>query len=67
MKRFLLYSTFMGVIVAAFMLTSYQTTTAGEFPVEAGPVKFMRDHDKAMEESKKTGKPVFAFLQEIPG
>lgn len=66
MKRLIIYSTLLCAITAAFILTS-SNTNAGEFPVEAGPAKFMRDHDKAMEESKKTGKPVFAFFQEIPG
>ncbi len=36
-------------------------------PVETGPAKFLRDHDKAMAEAKKSGKPVFAFFQEVPG
>ncbi len=37
------------------------------YPVEAGPAKFIRDHDTAMEKAKTTGKPVFAFFQEVPG
>ena len=40
---------------------------AKDYPVEAGPAKFLRDHDQAMAKAKKTGKPVFAFFQEVPG
>ncbi|BDS06151.1 hypothetical protein NT6N_11910 [Oceaniferula spumae] len=35
--------------------------------VETGPAEFLRDHDTAMELAKKSGKPVFAFFQEVPG
>jgi len=38
-----------------------------KYPVEAGPAKFLRDHDAAIEKSKASGKPVFAFFQEVPG
>jgi len=34
---------------------------------ETGPAKFLRDHDAAMAQAKKSGKPVFAFFQEVPG
>jgi len=40
---------------------------AGANPVEIGTAKFLRDHDQAMELAKKSGKPVFAFFQEVPG
>lgn len=39
----------------------------GKFPVEAGPAKFLRDHDTAIKQAKESGKPVFAFFQEVPG
>jgi len=39
----------------------------GAHAVETGPAKFLRDHDTAMAQAKKTGKPVFAFFQEVPG
>ncbi|MGJ8655156.1 MAG: hypothetical protein ACSHX6_01795 [Akkermansiaceae bacterium] len=34
---------------------------------ETGPAKFLRDHDQAIKLSKKSGKPIFAFFQEVPG
>jgi hypothetical protein len=39
----------------------------GTHVVETGPAKFLRDHDQAMANAKKSGKPVFAFFQEVPG
>ncbi|MEM6821369.1 MAG: VPGUxxT family thioredoxin-like (seleno)protein, type 2 [Verrucomicrobiota bacterium] len=36
-------------------------------PVEVGDVAWGRDHDLALQESKKTGKPVFVLFQEVPG
>ena len=36
-------------------------------PIEVGNVKWLRDHDKALNLSKKTGKPVFMLFQEVPG
>lgn len=39
----------------------------GNLPVELGKVKWGRDLGAALKASKKTGKPVFAFFQEVPG
>lgn len=36
-------------------------------PVEVGNVDWRRDHDAVLAESSKTGKPVFALFQEVPG
>ncbi len=36
-------------------------------PVEVGTVDWGRDYDEALSRSRKTGKPVFAFFQEVPG
>lgn len=36
-------------------------------PIELGLVKWNRDFDKAIEISKKTGKPLFILFQEVPG
>jgi hypothetical protein len=35
--------------------------------IEVGVVRWRRDLDTALEESRRTGKPVFAFFQEVPG
>jgi len=35
--------------------------------IEIGSVEWRRDLNAALEESTKTGKPVFAFFQEVPG
>jgi hypothetical protein len=35
--------------------------------VELGKVNWLRDHDKAVEESNKTQKPIYILFQEIPG
>ncbi len=36
-------------------------------PVEVGPVDWGRDYDRALADSRRSGKPVFAFFQEVPG
>ena len=36
-------------------------------PVEVGTVQWGRDLDQALAMSKASGKPVFAFFQEVPG
>lgn len=40
---------------------------AAENPIEVGSVTWGRDHDAALAESARSGKPVFAFFQEVPG
>lgn len=39
----------------------------GKASTETGSAKFLRDHDAALAQAKKTKKPVFAFFQEVPG
>ncbi|MEM7248428.1 MAG: VPGUxxT family thioredoxin-like (seleno)protein, type 2 [Acidobacteriota bacterium] len=39
----------------------------GDHPVEVGPASYLRDIDDGLKVSKRTGKPVFAFFQEVPG
>ena len=34
--------------------------------IELGKVDWLRDFDKAIAQSKKTGKPVFILFQEVP-
>ena len=61
---------FVGVLgVGALLISSVLKVDAnnGDYPVEAGPAKFLRNHGEAMKLSKKSGKPVFAFFQEVPG
>ena len=36
-------------------------------PIEAGNVRWSRDFESTLEQSRKTGKPVFLLFQEIPG
>jgi hypothetical protein len=36
-------------------------------PKELGKVSWLRDHDEALAQSKKTRKPVFLLFQEVPG
>jgi hypothetical protein len=45
------------------------TALAGrvEQPVELGQVKWRRDFDAGLAESKRTGKPVLLLFQEVPG
>ena len=65
--KFLIYTLYaLGVAALPLLLVSSNSESTS-YPVEAGPAKFLRDHDKAMAQAKKTGKPVFAFFQEIPG
>ena len=40
---------------------------ASSNPIEVGTVEWRRDLDVALEESTRSGKPVFAFFQEVPG
>ncbi len=39
----------------------------GSLGVEVGQVRWLRDHDAALKLAQKTGKPVFALFQEVPG
>ena len=48
-----------------FMLLS--VPLQAENPTELGKVRWQRDLDAALAQSKKSGKPVFALFQEIPG
>lgn len=36
-------------------------------PIETGTVEWLRDHDRALQISKQSGKPVFLLFQEVPG
>lgn len=49
------------------MLPLSCTANDTQQPVEAGTVTWGRDLDAALASSHKTGKPVFALFQEIPG
>jgi len=42
-------------------------TLPGDGPVELGRVDWLRDHDQAFAEARRTGKPVLLLFQEIPG
>lgn len=54
-----------------FLLFALLLASASAAPpvqrVELGHVRWMRDHEAALALSAKTGKPVLAFFQEVPG
>ena len=58
MKKFLLFSS--GILLAAVAFAKSNRP-------EVGTVDWKRDFDAALTESGSTGKPVFAFFQEVPG
>lgn len=51
-------------MLAAF---SISCSAASEQAIEVGTVQWQRDFDAALTSSKKSGKPVFALFQEVPG
>ncbi len=65
--KLVIYSLYALAVVGLPILLVSSNSEPSSYPVEAGPAKFLRDHDQAMAQAKKTGKPVFAFFQEIPG
>ncbi|MEM6771350.1 MAG: VPGUxxT family thioredoxin-like (seleno)protein, type 2 [Bacteroidota bacterium] len=63
----------MKVILALFLLTfgigldAQSRTNPADQPVELGKVSWLRDYDTALQESRKTGKPILILFQEVPG
>jgi len=57
---------FSAVIIAG-CATFVAQSPKSDFAKETGPAKFLRDHNAAMSQAKSSGKPVFAFFQEVPG
>lgn len=58
------------LFLAPFPLVLLVSVVAGgkpKAPPEVGHVKWQRDFDGALEASSDSGKPVFAFFQEVPG
>lgn len=53
--------------IALIALAMPGCTDAAPPDIEAGTVKWGRDPDAALASSKKSGRPVFALFQEIPG
>lgn len=49
-----------------FVTSSYGQVSYQEH-IELGDVHWLRDIDKALEESKKSDKPIFLLFQEVPG
>ena len=47
-------------------LQSANSTSSGN-AVEVGNVMWKRDYDRAVAVAKKSGKPIFALFQEVPG
>ncbi|MFT5498758.1 MAG: hypothetical protein ACI9TH_004173 [Kiritimatiellia bacterium] len=55
-------------LIAALLLTTSPLLAAEKpAPIEVGIVNWQRDLDAAKHDAKKTGKPVLAFFQEVPG
>lgn len=52
-------------ILAATIAGIWAATSAN--PIEVGKVEWKRDFEGALAESARSGKPVFAFFQEVPG
>lgn len=70
MKRYWRNSLIIAAAGACFVFITtipHAGADGGSHAVETGPAKFLRDHDEALKQSKKSGKPVFAFFQEVPG
>ncbi len=55
-------------LVAASSCAQAKSTSAKKLKQpEIGSVKWKRDFENALAQSKKSGKPIFAFFQEVPG
>jgi hypothetical protein len=56
------------IALSAFgLIAVLAATQAGSPQIEVGTVEWRRDLDRAIANSLRTGKPVFAFFQEVPG
>jgi len=53
------------IIIAILALLT--TCSLAGTPIELGKVAWLRDYDKALEQSQKLDKPVFILFQEVPG
>lgn len=53
--------------LAALPRTVGEGRLANQNPEEVGTVKWERNHDAALAAARKSGKPVFALFQEVPG
>lgn len=51
----------------ALLLVSCKADSSANYPVEVGPAKFHNNYDEVAKLSQETGKPIFAFFQEVPG
>ncbi len=70
MKRLIINTLILATAGAGMILISanpHAGANTGANPAEIGTARFLRDHDQAMALAKKSGKPVFAFFQEVPG
>lgn len=55
------------ILLPMFAMLPLSCTAMPEQPIEVGTVQWQRDLDLALASSKKSGKPVFALFQEVPG
>jgi hypothetical protein len=57
-----------GLLLAMISLIGLRSLWAQERrPIEVGLVNWGRDYEAALALSVKTGKPIFALFQEVPG
>lgn len=54
-------------LLLALLVASCSAQSSNKTPIEIGTVNWQRDHDAALALSAKSGKPVFALFQEVPG
>ena len=53
--------------VVSATLVSLKSESSAKNPTEVGTVSWRRDYNAALADSKKSGKPIFLFFQEVPG
>jgi hypothetical protein len=53
--------------IILFLFLTLPFIALSQNPVELGDVKWLRDYDKALQESERLDKPVFILFQEVPG
>lgn len=67
MFKRILFVIFCCASFACFISLAFAEVKKGTQEIEVGLVSWGRDIDKALEQSKKQNKPVFALFQEVPG
>lgn len=55
------------LLLASGLMAQAVPAAAAKNPRELGKVAWLRDHDKAVAQSRKAKRPIFLFFQEVPG